>query len=80
MKDKAKPRCPLCKNGSLTSGVATETFEQGSAVIVVRNIPADVCNNCGEEFISDAVSRKLVEDVNKEFDKGVQIEVLNFAA
>lgn len=55
-------RCPLC-GGSKTPGVTTFTADLGSGVVVVRKVRATVCAQCGEEWIEDAVARRLEEVV-----------------
>ncbi len=80
MKKNSICQCAVCKNGSLIDGTATMTFEKDNSVIVVKNVPALVCNNCGEEFVHDSAAREVVSNVTKEFHKGVQIEVVDYAA
>jgi len=41
-------RCPLC-GGDKKQGQATYTVDLGFGVVVVRNVPAKVCSQCGEE-------------------------------
>ena len=72
--------CPLCRNGRFTDGKTTMTVEKGDAILVVRDIPARVCDNCGDGFIRESIGRKVSQLVQDELRKGVQMEVLNFAA
>ena len=37
--------CVLCKNGVTRPGMVTVTLERGKTVVVVRDVPADVCEN-----------------------------------
>ncbi len=73
-------QCPVCKNKSLVDGTTTLTLEQDDAVFVVRQVPARVCDNCGEAFVSEEVSRQVFDVVTTERKKGLKIEVLNYAA
>ncbi len=54
--------CPLC-GGRKVPGETTISVELGFGVVVVRHVPALVCGQCGEEWIDDAVSRKLEQQV-----------------
>jgi len=51
-------RCDLC-GGELSSGVTSLEIWQGESLIVLRDIPADVCGQCGEAYLAPDVSEKL---------------------
>jgi YgiT-type zinc finger domain-containing protein len=51
-------QCPLC-GGERSPGLATFTAELGFGVVVVRHVPATVCEQCGEEWIGDRVAEQL---------------------
>ena len=40
----------------------------------------DVCDNCGEAFIAEEIARKVHTVVNTEFKKGIDLEVVHYAA
>ncbi len=52
------PVCPLC-GGTRTQGLTTFTADLGFGVVVVRHVPALVCNQCGEDWIGDEVAETL---------------------
>jgi hypothetical protein len=47
-------------------------------VVVIRDVPATVCQQCGEEWISDAVSEKLEQIVNIAKQQKQEILVANY--
>jgi YgiT-type zinc finger domain-containing protein len=51
-------RCPLC-SGEKEPGTTTFTVDLKFGVVVVRDVPALVCSQCGEAWIEDAVAEKL---------------------
>jgi YgiT-type zinc finger domain-containing protein len=55
-------KCPLC-GGKRTTGSTTVTVELGVGVVVVRHVPAQVCDQCGETWLSDPVAAQLEEIV-----------------
>jgi len=78
MKDNKEDSCPLC-GGKKKLGTTTFTADLGFGVVVVRNVPATVCSQCGEDWIADAVAERietLVEDARK---KRLQVEVMSLA-
>ena len=50
-----------CKTGDPTSGRTTVTFDREEGVtIVIRNVPARICPQCGEQYFdADATDRLL---------------------
>jgi len=48
MKDSKEAGCPLC-GGKKKLGTTTFTADLGFGVVVVRNVPATVCSQCGED-------------------------------
>ncbi|MBA4348998.1 MAG: YgiT-type zinc finger domain-containing protein [Thermodesulfovibrio sp.] len=60
-------KCPLC-GGAKKEGKTTFTVDLGFGVVVVRDVPATVCAQCGADWIEDTVSAKLekiVDDARK---------------
>jgi YgiT-type zinc finger domain-containing protein len=51
--------CPICGQGNLKAGTTTFAADADAAVVVVRNVPADVCDVCGEAFIDDTIAEEL---------------------
>lgn len=51
-------QCPLCK-GYLVKGKTTFTADLGFSVVVIREVPAIVCDLCGADWLEDAIAEKL---------------------
>ena len=45
--------CDHCTSGILRPTHIRTAFWQGDSLVVVRNIPAMVCPDCGEEYVAD---------------------------
>ena len=67
--------CPLC-GGRKKPGTTTYSVDLGTGVIVVRNVPATVCDQCGEEWIGSDIARKLEELTEEARQKGRQVEIV----
>jgi YgiT-type zinc finger domain-containing protein len=51
--------CPVC-GGRLRIDVATIPFILGdNVVVVIKGIPAEVCNNCHEPFVAGRVTDQV---------------------
>lgn len=51
-------RCDLC-GGELRPGTTSLEIWRGEELVVIRDVPADVCRQCGEAYISAQVSARL---------------------
>ncbi len=77
---KALPgKCPLC--GCIKKKKKTTfTVDLGFGVVVVRDVPATVCSQCGADWIEDAIASKLEEIVNDARKKHHTVEVTTLSA
>ena len=55
--------CFFCK-GSLTDGTTTFMTEIDSCAVIIKNVPAKLCSQCGEASFSDEVAKKLEQIVD----------------
>lgn len=80
MKPKKSPNmCPLCGGGK-KAGRTTFTVDLGFGVVVVRDVPALVCSQCGADWIDDSIASKLEEIVNDARQKRHIVEVTTLSA
>jgi YgiT-type zinc finger domain-containing protein len=54
-------KCVICGNGETRPGHVTVTLERDGTTLIVRGVPAEVCENCGEEYVEDSAARRLLE-------------------
>ena len=73
-------KCPICKKGDTSPGTATVTLERGRLTLVVKAVPAEVCENCGEEYIDEAATAELLAKLESEERAGTEINVRHFHA
>jgi YgiT-type zinc finger domain-containing protein len=64
----------------MASGHTSLTFERTGATVVVKGVPANICDNCGEAFVPEEVARRVHDVAQTELRKGVEIEVIHYAA
>lgn len=72
--------CIICKAGETRPGKTAVTLERGTMTLVFKGVPADVCQNCGEAFVSAALSRQLFHTAENAARSGVQVDVREFVA
>ena len=74
MKTNTSELCPLC-GGRKVVGTSTFTADLGTGIVVVRNVRATVCSQCGEEWIDNETARKLERSVSEAREKRSLVEV-----
>ena len=79
MKEGKSALCYVC-GGSLKKGETTFTADFGSGVVVIRNVPATVCSQCGMEWIDDEVAGRIEKIVTDAKEKHSVVEVMSLSA
>lgn len=55
-----RPPCAVCNlDGHLVDERITETDDAHAVIVVVRNVPAQVCDRCGTTTLTDEVAEEL---------------------
>jgi len=75
----ATMKCVICKHGDLKPVVTSVLFEQDGCIIVIKGVPADICDNCGEAYVPDSVARNIIEQVNIAVNQGILVDVRNYS-
>ena len=73
-------RCPICHLGETQPGTATLVLERDALTMVVRHVPAEVCENCGEESIDEAATTSALASAERAAADGVSVEIREFKA
>ena len=73
-------KCLACKVGETKDGETTVTLDKGGVTLVVRNVPAEVCRNCGEAYLSEATTKRLDQTAAEASRAGVQVDVRKYVA
>lgn len=73
-------KCDICKYGEIVDGTATVTFAREVMTLVFLDVPAGVCDTCGEEYVDEAIAEQLLQAADEASKAGVQVEVRSFVA
>jgi YgiT-type zinc finger domain-containing protein len=71
-------KCLICKHGETRPGKATVTLERNGMMLVVKKIPGLVCGNCGEEYIDEATTARLLKEAEEAARAGVKVDVREY--
>jgi YgiT-type zinc finger domain-containing protein len=78
--EKENMRCIICKQGKTSPGKTTVTLEKDGLTLVIKNVPADVCENCGEEYIDGEITKRLLNIAEEVAQSGVQVDIRSYIA
>lgn len=76
----ATMKCVICKQGETKPGYVVLTLVRSGSTFVIKNVPAEVCQNCGEEYVEGRVTNELLELAEREAGAGVQVDVRDYLA
>jgi YgiT-type zinc finger domain-containing protein len=64
--------------GETRPGTATVTVKHNSTVLVIKGVPADICANCGEEYVGEATTAHLLRTAEEVSRAGVEVDVREY--
>ncbi len=70
--------CFLCK-GKLENKNTTFMVELDNCIIIIKNVPSQVCKQCGEVSYSNEVAKQLERLVNAVKNTITEITVINYS-
>lgn len=71
--------CMFCKCETVTPSLTTHVVNYNGAIIVIKNVPCEECEQCGEKFYTDDVAEKLEKMVNAAKQMMQEIAVLDYS-
>ena len=72
-------KCVICKNGETHSGFAVVTLQRRGNTLVIKNVPAEICENCGEYYLSEEAATRLYAQAEQSLKHGAEVEIGHYA-
>jgi YgiT-type zinc finger domain-containing protein len=60
--------------------MVTVTLQRGDTTVIIKDVPAQVCENCGEYYLNDEITERVLSMAEEAVKKNVEVEILRFAA
>ncbi len=73
-------KCVICKLGETEPGFTTVTLERGDLLLVTRQVPAQVCSNCGEAYVDEETAERLLDSAAEMAAAGEQVGIRRYVA
>jgi len=73
-------RCVICKHGETHLGKTTVTLQRGETIVIIKEVPAEICDNCGEYYLDEKITDQVLSMAEEAVKKNAEVEILRFAA
>jgi YgiT-type zinc finger domain-containing protein len=73
-------KCVICKHAETVAGATTVTLERNGFTYVVKNVPAQVCPNCGEAYVDEKVAGELLKSAEQMAKSGALVDIREYMA
>ncbi|MEW6408674.1 MAG: type II toxin-antitoxin system MqsA family antitoxin [Nitrospirota bacterium] len=70
-------RCPLC-GGEMHDGITAAPFFIGDKIIVIKDVPAELCSDCGESYMKSSVVDKVENLLDRLEDLHSEMSVVHY--
>jgi YgiT-type zinc finger domain-containing protein len=71
-------KCVVCKSGETRQGTTTVTFEREGLTLVVKEVPAEICMNCGEDYVDESVAHEIMMLAENMAKSGTQVDIRRY--
>ena len=62
------------------AGTVTVTLQRGETVILIKGVPAQICDNCGEYYLEDGVAERVYGLGEDAAGRRAEVEIVRYAA
>jgi YgiT-type zinc finger domain-containing protein len=73
-------KCSICRIGETVKSNSVVPLNRDGMVIIFKNVPTEVCNNCGEVYVEQDITRNLLDTAKEVSKSGVQVDIREFKA
>ena len=70
--------CLICRESNLIEGLVSVSLERGEFRLLIRDVPAWVCPNCGETVVNEDVAIQVIGQAESLFAQGIREDVCEY--
>ncbi len=71
--------CMYCKCKTTVSSLTTHVVNYKNCIIIVKNVPCEECEQCGEKYYSDEVAKQIESLVNTAKQLMQEIAIIDYS-
>ncbi len=72
-------KCAVCNEAETVPGATSVLLERDELTFTVKNVPAQICPNCGEAYADEIVTASLLREAEKMAKAGTKVDVREYA-
>jgi YgiT-type zinc finger domain-containing protein len=69
--------CSICLIGTCHEGITEELFTKKGRLIILKNLPALICDNCGTKLFSENNSAVILSNLKDAEHSTAELEVIS---
>ena len=69
--------CILCK-GNMTQGTTSDFTDLGTCMVIIKNVPCLICEQCGEKAFTGATVKQIERIVGTVKDSLTEIAIVQY--
>ena len=73
-------KCVICKHSETVPGKTTVTLECEGFIYIVKDVPAQVCPNCGEDYVDEKITAELLKAAEQMVKSGTLVDIRHYQA
>jgi YgiT-type zinc finger domain-containing protein len=73
-------KCVLCRQGELQTGTSDEAVSYEGTTLVVKGVPARICDTCQQSYFDEQVTQRLLHWARRAAASGVIVTVRLYRA
>ncbi len=70
--------CIICRQAELINGFTSIPFERDEFRLLIKNVPAQVCPNCGEAIVDEDVAMQLIGKAEDAYAEGLIEDIRDY--
>jgi YgiT-type zinc finger domain-containing protein len=71
-------KCIVCKDGETRAGFTTVTLARKGHMVVIKDVPADICMNCGEDYVDPCIIREIIALIDRMPKNDILVDVRQY--
>lgn len=79
LQDKKIMICLICRKAQVEQGFTSVIFDRGEMKLIVDQVPALVCHNCGEAYLIASVASPLLRFAEQSAELGRSRTACNYS-
>ena len=72
-------KCPLC-GGEMNDGITTLPFLMGGKVAIIKNVPVEICSDCGEAYMKSHVAGNVETLLDRIEELHAEVSIIYYEA